>query len=154
MGENNSKWNNWQRINFQNIQAAHATQYQKNNLVKKLAEHLTAISPEKTYRWPTNTWKDVQHHSILEKCKSKSKWDITSHWSESVSSVQSFSCVWLFVTPWTTASQAFLSITNSQSLPKLISIEFVMPSNHLILCCPLSSCPLSQDQGLFQWVST
>jgi len=53
------------------------------------------------------------------------------------SSVQSLSCVRLFVTPWTAARQASLSITNSQSLPKLISIELVMPSNHLILCCPL-----------------
>ena len=53
------------------------------------------------------------------------------------SSVQSLSCVRLFVTPWTAAHQASLSITNSQSLPKLISIELVMPSNHLILCCPL-----------------
>ena len=42
-----------------------------------------------------------------------------------------------FVTPWITACQASLSITNSQSLLKLISIELVMPSNHLILCCPL-----------------
>ena len=41
------------------------------------------------------------------------------------------------MTPWTTACQASLSITNSQSLLKLISIELVMPSNHLILCCPL-----------------
>ena len=46
----------------------------------------------------------------------------------------SLSCVWLFVTPWTTARQASPSITNSRSLPKLISIELVMPSNHLILC--------------------
>ena len=53
------------------------------------------------------------------------------------SSVQLFSRVWLFVTPWTAARQASLSITNSQSLPKLISIESMMPSNHLILCCPL-----------------
>ena len=45
--------------------------------------------------------------------------------------------VQLFVTPWTAAHQASLSITNSQSLPKLISIESVMPSNHLILCRPL-----------------
>ena len=45
----------------------------------------------------------------------------------------------LFVTPWTAAHQASLSITNSQSLLKLISMESVMPSNHLILCCPLSS---------------
>ena len=53
------------------------------------------------------------------------------------SSVQLLSCVWLFVTPWTTACQASLSITNSWSLPKLMSIESVMPSNHLILCHPL-----------------
>ena len=55
------------------------------------------------------------------------------------SSVQSLSHIQLFVTPWTAAGQASLSITISQSLPKLISIESVMPSNHLILCCPLSS---------------
>ena len=53
------------------------------------------------------------------------------------SSVQSLSCVQLFVTPWTVARQASLSITSSQSLLKLISIELVMPSNHLILCHPL-----------------
>ena len=49
------------------------------------------------------------------------------------SSVQLLSCVRLFVTPWTAACQASLSITNSRSLPKLTSIELVMPSNHLIL---------------------
>jgi len=53
------------------------------------------------------------------------------------SSVQSLSHVQLFVTPWTAAQQAFLSITNSRSLPKLMSIESVMPSNHLIFCHPL-----------------
>ena len=53
------------------------------------------------------------------------------------SSVQSFCHVQLFATPWTAAWQASLSITNSWRLPKLISIELVMPSNHLILCCPL-----------------
>ena len=52
-------------------------------------------------------------------------------------SVQSLSHVCLFVIPWTTVSQASLSITNSRSLFKLMSIESVMPSNHLILCCPL-----------------
>ena len=51
--------------------------------------------------------------------------------------VQSLSHVWLFVTPWTTARQAFLSFITSRSLLKLLSIESVMPSNHLILCCPL-----------------
>ena len=53
------------------------------------------------------------------------------------SAVQSLSHVQLFVTPWTAARQASLSITNSQSLLKLMSIESVMPSHHLILCCPL-----------------
>ena len=53
------------------------------------------------------------------------------------SSVQSLSCVPLFATPWTAAHQASLSITNFQSSLKLISTELVMPSNHLILCCPL-----------------
>ena len=51
--------------------------------------------------------------------------------------VQSLSCVWLFATPWTTARQASLSITNSRSSPKPMSIESVMTSNHLILCHPL-----------------
>ena len=52
-----------------------------------------------------------------------------------------FSHVRLFVTPWTAAHKASLFITNSQSLLKLISIESVMPSNHLILCCPLLLLP-------------
>ena len=53
------------------------------------------------------------------------------------SSVQSLSNVELFATPWSTGRQASLSITNSWNLPKLISVESVMPSNHLILCRPL-----------------
>ena len=57
------------------------------------------------------------------------------------SSVQSLSCVQLSATPWTAAYQAFLSITNSRSLFKLMSIESVMPSNHLILCRPLLLLP-------------
>ena len=56
-------------------------------------------------------------------------------------SVQSFSRVRLFETSWIAARQASLSITNSQSLPKLMSIESVMPSNHLILCPPLLLLP-------------
>ena len=58
-----------------------------------------------------------------------------------ISSVQSLSCVWLFVTPWTATRQASLSITNSRSLPKLMPIELVMPSHHPILCCPLLLLP-------------
>ena len=59
----------------------------------------------------------------------------------SFSSVQLLSHVWLFVTPWTTACQASLSIINSRSLLKLISIESVMPSNHFILCRPVFLLP-------------
>ena len=59
-----------------------------------------------------------------------------------LSSVQSLSHVQLFATPWTAAHQASLSIRNSRSLLKLMSIELVMPSNHLILCCPLLLWPL------------
>ena len=54
--------------------------------------------------------------------------------SESVSSVQLLSCVWLFATPWTAACQASLSIAITWSLLKLMCVESVMPSNHLILC--------------------
>ena len=54
--------------------------------------------------------------------------------------VQSFICVWLFETSWTVAHQASLSFTISQVLLILMSIESVMPSNHLVLCCPFSSC--------------
>ena len=57
------------------------------------------------------------------------------------SSVQSLSRVRLFATPWIVACQASLSIINSQSLPKLMSIELLMPSNHLILCRPLRLLP-------------
>ena len=58
-----------------------------------------------------------------------------------LSSVQSLSPVRLFVTPWTAAPQASMSITNSRSPSKLMSIESVMPSNHLILCHPLLLLP-------------
>ena len=61
----------------------------------------------------------------------------------------------ILATPWTAAHQAPLSITNSQSLLKLMSIESVMPSNHLILCHPLFSCLQSFPAlGTFQWGSS
>ena len=59
-----------------------------------------------------------------------------------VIAVRSLSCVRLFLTPWTAAHQASLSFTISWSLLKLMSMESVMPSNHLILCCPLLLLPL------------
>ena len=58
-----------------------------------------------------------------------------------IRSDQSLSCVWLFATPWITALQASLSITNTQSSLRLMSIESVMPSSHLILCCSLLLLP-------------
>ena len=66
------------------------------------------------------------------------------------SSVQSLSRVWLLATKWIAARQASLSITNSRSLPKPMPIESVMPSSHLILCCPLLLLPQSlPDSGSF-----
>ena len=76
-------------------------------------------------------------------------------WTSGEALVELLSRVQLFATPWTAARQASLSITNSQSLLKLMSIESVMPSNHLFLCHPLLL-PLvfSWRQGLLQWVSS
>ena len=65
-----------------------------------------------------------------------------------------FSRVQLFATPWTAARQASLFTINSRSLPKLMSIELVMPSNHLLLAPSPPALNLSQHQGLFQWVSS
>ena len=75
------------------------------------------------------------------------------------SSVQSLSCAQLFVTPWTAARQASLSITNPRSLLKLMSIKSVMPSNYLIFCCPLLLWPsifpsirvFSNESVLIRW---
>ena len=61
-------------------------------------------------------------------------------WMNGAAAVQPLSRVWLLATAWAAAHQASLSITNSQSSPKLMSTESVMPSSHLILCRPFSSC--------------
>ena len=81
------------------------------------------------------------------------------HWGPfcfQFSSVQSPSRIWLFATPWSAAYQASLSITNSWSLLKLMSIALVMPSNYLILLSSPSppTFNLSQHQGLFQWAGS
>ena len=68
------------------------------------------------------------------------------------SSVQSLSCVWLFVTPWIAARQASLSITNSRSSLRLTSIKSVMPSSHLILCRPLFLLPPNPSLLDFAWL--
>ena len=71
MGENNSKWNKGQRINFQNILSTHTTQYQKKQTTQLKSGKKTKadISPKKAYRWLTKTRRNAQHHSLLEKCK-------------------------------------------------------------------------------------
>ena len=62
------------------MQATYACQFQKNKWPnQKMGQR---HSPKKTYGWLTNTWKDAQHHPLLEKWKSKLQWDITSHWPE------------------------------------------------------------------------
>ena len=76
------------------------------------------------------------HHSILCKWEPLVKLQ-QARAGRDLQSVQSLRCVRLFATPWTAARLTFLSITNSQSLLNLMSIESVMPSNHLILCRPL-----------------
>ena len=78
---------------------------------------------EKTYGWQRSKWKDAQHHLSFSSVQ----------FSRSVMSDSA--------TPWTAAHQASLSITNSQSLLKLMSISSVMPSHHLILCRPLLLLP-------------
>ena len=75
---------------------------------------------------------------------------LPSPWGGMISSVQSLSRVQLFLTPWTAARQASLSITNSRSLLKLMSIKSVMPSNHLLLCHPLLLLPSFPASGSFQ----
>ena len=80
------------------------------------------------------TWEDT--HNIVFYFEKRASWIVYIF-----SSVQSLSHVWLFATPWSAARQASLSITNSQRLLKLMSIELVMPSNHLILCRPLILLP-------------
>ena len=72
-----------------------------------------------------------------------------------ISSVQSLSCIWLFLTPWNAACQASLSITSSRSSLKLMSIESVIPSNHLILCHPLLLCLQSSPASeSLKWVNS
>ena len=112
----------------------------------KATTSLKAASPPSSLPCPPS-WGSYQPSS-WPRMRSPSTWVILlscSHLLERVfeqfSSVQSLSSVWLFVTPWTAACQASLSITNSWSLLKLMSIDSVMPSNHLILCRPLLLLP-------------
>ena len=85
-------------------------------------------------------------------CFLATTWPLTVAFLVNVIVVQTLSRVWLFATPWTAAHEASLFFTVSWRLLKLMSIESVMPSDHLILCHPLLLLPnLSQHQSLFQW---
>ena len=93
-----------------------------------------------TGRQSPNHWTTGADHFLYLLLDIASFMLLTPHFVQ-FSSVQSLSRVRLFATPWITAHQASLSITNSRSLPKLMSIKSVMPSSHLILCCPLLLLP-------------
>ena len=107
-----------------------------------------AWQQEKSLQWEaraaTKSQRSQNINRLFKKCISKWWWEF-HHEDTTIlnvfSSVQPLSRVRLFVTPWIKACQASLSITNSQSLPKLMSIESVMPSSHLILCRPLLLLP-------------
>ena len=78
---------NWQRINLKNIQAAPASQFQKNKqpnqkMGQRTKQTFLLFRRNVFFRWLTNTWKDAQHHSLSEKCKSKPQWGTISHRSE------------------------------------------------------------------------
>ena len=87
---------------------------------------------------------------VSRKCCLQGNNSLPKTYAQEFSSVQSLSRVRLFATPWTAALQASLFITNSQSLPKLMAIESMMPSNSLILCHPFSShCQFFPASGSF-----
>ena len=95
-------------------------------------------------------------HTLRERQETSfSQKKLDCRWKHQFRTVRSLSHVRLFVTPWTAAHQASLSITNSRSSPKFMTIESVMPSNHLILCHPLFLLPpIPPSISLFQWVNS
>ena len=142
IGENIYKWITWQglisKIYKQSMHLNQKKKKQKSS-IKKWAEDL-------------NRYFSIENIQIankqMEKCSTSQIIQFRS--------LQLLSPVWLFATPWTSARQASLSITNSRSLPKLMSFESVMPSSpsHPLSSPSPSALNLSQHQGLFQWVNS
>ena len=81
IGKSNSKWNNWQRINFQ-IELIQLNTRKTDNLIKTWEKDLNRDLSKENKHMAKNTRKDAQHCSLFKKCKSKLQWDITSHQSE------------------------------------------------------------------------
>ena len=102
----------------------------------------TATSEDTMIYWKNNSIKSVQEFiGLMQSVGALNEREKQTVDDENMSSVQSLSRIRLFAIPWTAARQASLSITSSQSPPKPMSIELVMPSNHLILCHPLFLLP-------------
>ena len=128
-----------------------------NNPIKKQEKDLD-ISPKKTYRWLTNTWKDSQHCSLLEKWKSKLQWDITSHrseWSSVQFSLVTQSCLTLChpmncSTPGLPVHHQLLEFT--QTHVHRVG-DAIQPSHPLSFPFPPAPKP-SQHQSFFQWVNS
>ena len=137
----NSKWNNWQRINLQNMQATHSAQYQKEKKKKRERERDMKKKKKKQNKTIKNWAEELNRHLSKEDIQMASKHIKRHSTLLIIVDVQLLSHVKLFVTPWTATCQASLSFTISQSLLKFMSTESVMPSNHLILCHPLLLLP-------------
>ena len=110
---------------------------------KQNLEHLyNGISFSHKKAWSTDTytiWMNLKNITLSKISQAQRLYTMFPFIWNILSSVQSLSRVWLFETPWNAARQASLSITNSWNLLKLLSIESVMPSNHLISVVPFSS---------------
>ena len=139
----------------------HQGLFQCASSLHQVAKVLEFQLPHQSFQWILRTWlsdwtdwfplgsTDLISLQSLEKGMAnhfstlslRTPWTVWKGKKDSISSVWSLSHVQLFATPWITARQASLSITNSQSSPKLMRIKSVMPSNHLILCNPLLLLP-------------
>ena len=125
------------------------------SFLPKKSQGRSPCSPRDSQESPTPQFKSISSSALSFLYSPTLIISIHDYWkchiSVEFSSVQSLSRVWLFGTPWIAAHQASLSFTSSWSVLKVMSIELVIPYNHLVLCCSPSSpaLNLSQHQGLF-----